>query len=53
MGKAAPTPWRQAPRFFELPAEVRMRTLCGRDARAVKMAAADFGWKRALPTGAQ
>jgi predicted dehydrogenase len=46
MGKAHSNAWRQAPRFFNLPAEVRMSTLCGRDARAVKKAAADFGWEK-------
>ena len=39
MGKAHSNAWRQAPRFFDLPVELRMRTLCGRDARAVKEAA--------------
>lgn len=46
MGKAHSNAWRQAPRFFALPAEVRMSTLCGRDARAVKKAAAQFGWEK-------
>ena len=46
MGKAHSNAWRQAPRFFDLPAEVRMSTLCGRDARAVKKATADFGWEK-------
>jgi predicted dehydrogenase len=46
MGKAHSNAWRQAPRFFALPAEVRMSTLCGRDARAVKKAAAAFGWEK-------
>jgi len=46
MGKAHSNAWRQAPRFFELPAEARMSTLCGRDARAVKKAAAKFGWEK-------
>ncbi len=47
MGKAHSNAWRQAPRFFELPAEVRMSTLCGRDAHAVKEAAGRFGWEKA------
>ena len=46
MGKAHSNAWRQAPRFFDLPAEVRMKTLCGRDERAVRKAAAVFGWER-------
>lgn len=47
MGKAHSNAWRQAPRFFDLPAEVRMKTICGRDARAVKKAAAQLGWESA------
>jgi len=46
MGKAHSNAWRQAPRFFELPAEVIMSTLCGRDARAVQKAANEFGWEK-------
>jgi predicted dehydrogenase len=46
MGKAHSNAWRQAPRFFDLPAEIRMKTLCGRDARAVKKAATVFGWEK-------
>jgi predicted dehydrogenase len=46
MGKAHSNAWRQAPRFFALPAEVRMSTLCGRDARAVRKSAARFGWEK-------
>src|SRR5438105_1528058 len=46
MGKAHSNAWRQAPRFFDLPAGVVMKTLCGRDARAVKNTAKNFGWKQ-------
>jgi predicted dehydrogenase len=46
MGKAHSNAWRQAPRFFDLPAEVKMSTLCGRDAPAVKEAAGRFGWEK-------
>ena len=46
MGKAHSNAWRQAPRFFDLPAEVRLRTICGRDARALKKSAAQFGWEQ-------
>lgn len=46
MGKAHSNAWRQAPRFFDLPADVRMRTLCGRSARALKKSAAQFGWEK-------
>jgi predicted dehydrogenase len=45
MGKAHSNAWRQAPRFFDLPATVRLRTLCGRDPRALKKSAAQFGWE--------
>ena len=46
MGKAHSNAWRQAPRFFDLAATVCMKTICGRDARAVQKAAADFGWEQ-------
>ena len=45
MGKAHSNAWRQAPRFLDLPAEVRMKTICGRNRAAVKKAAAKFGWE--------
>ena len=35
MGKAHSNAWRQAPRFFDLPADVRMKTICGRNRAAV------------------
>jgi predicted dehydrogenase len=47
MGKAHSNAWRQAPRFFDLPAELRMKTICGRDAAAVRKAAKQLGWERA------
>jgi predicted dehydrogenase len=46
MGKAHSNAWRQAPRFFELPAELRLKTICGRDKPALLAAAADFGWSQ-------
>jgi predicted dehydrogenase len=46
MGKAHSNAWRQAPRFFDLPANIRMSVLCGRDPQAVKKAAANFGWEK-------
>ena len=46
MGKAHSNAWRQAGRFFDLPAEIEMRTLCGRSAAGVKSAAANLGWTR-------
>lgn len=45
MGKAHSNAWRQAPRFFHLPANVRMKTICGRDAKKVRAAAAKLGWE--------
>jgi predicted dehydrogenase len=46
MGKAHSNAWRQAPCFFDLPATVELSTICGRNARAVKHAAAALGWKK-------
>src|SRR5439155_27125983 len=48
MGKAHSNSWRQAPRFFDLPADVRMKTICGRNQPAVKKAAAQFGWETSV-----
>ena len=45
MGRAHSNAWRQAPRFFDLPAGVRMKTLCGRNTAAVKKAAGQLGWE--------
>ena len=47
MGKAHSNAWRQAPRFFDLPAAVRMKTICGRNGAAVKRAASKLGWENA------
>lgn len=46
MGKAHSNAWRQAPRFFDLPAELRLSTICGRDPRAVRKAARTLGWEK-------
>jgi predicted dehydrogenase len=46
MGKAHSNAWRQAPRFFDLPADLRLRTISGRDARGLKKSAAQFGWEK-------
>jgi predicted dehydrogenase len=45
MGKAHSNAYRQVGRFFDLPCEVSMHTLCGRNEAAVKKAAETFGWK--------
>jgi predicted dehydrogenase len=47
MGRAHSNAWRQAPRFFDLPADVRMKTICGRDRRKVRAAAEKLGWETA------
>jgi len=46
MGRAHSNAWRQAPCFFDLPAEVERKTLCGRDRRAVQSAAKKLGWEK-------
>ncbi len=46
MGKAHSNAWRQVPRFFDLPADLRLTTICGRDPHAVAEAAATFGWEK-------
>ena len=45
MGKAHSNAWRQAPRFFDLAAEIRMATICGRDRAATSRAASKLGWE--------
>ncbi|MGA3163949.1 MAG: Gfo/Idh/MocA family oxidoreductase, partial [Verrucomicrobiota bacterium] len=45
MGRAHSNAWRQAPRFFNLKANVEMHTLCGRDVVGVQMARAQLGWQ--------
>ena len=47
MGKAHSNAWRQAPRFFDLPADVRLHTICGRSAEGVEKARAQLGWEKA------
>jgi predicted dehydrogenase len=48
MGRAHSNAWRQAPRFFDLPADIRMRAICGRDRAATRQAAKALGWERAV-----
>jgi predicted dehydrogenase len=45
MGKAHSNAWRQAPRFFDLPADVRLHTICGRSAGSVEKARQQLGWE--------
>ena len=47
MGRAHSNAWRQAPRFFKLPADIRLKTICGRKQAAVRKAAKDLGWNGA------
>jgi predicted dehydrogenase len=45
MGAAHSQAWRNAHRFFDLPAVPELTVLCGRDASAVGAAAERLGWK--------
>jgi predicted dehydrogenase len=47
MGKAHSNAWRQAPRFFDLPAEIVLHTVCGRSLKNVEAAREQLGWKNA------
>ena len=44
MGAAHSQAWRTAPHVFDLPLQPHMAVLCGRDAAAVRIAAARLGW---------
>ena len=45
MGRAHSNAWRQAPKFFNLKANVELHTICGRDAAGVQAARAKLGWQ--------
>lgn len=45
MGRAHSIAYRQAPFFFELPYELEMAVLCGRDRVKLESAAAQWGWR--------
>src|SRR5438105_12197538 len=45
MGRAHSNAWRQARRFFDLAAEIRMAMVCGRDRAAASRAASKLGWE--------
>jgi len=47
MGKAHSNAWRQAPRFFNLKANIELHTICGRNAAGVQAARAQLGWQNA------
>jgi len=48
MGRAHSNAWRQAPRFFDLPADIRMAAICGRDRAGTSRAAKILGWGKAV-----
>ena len=48
MGRAHSNAWRQAPRFFNLKANVELHTICGRNPAGVKAARAQLGWEKAV-----
>jgi predicted dehydrogenase len=45
MGKAHSSAYRQVNRFFDLPLQVRMKTICGRTESKVSEAAETLGWE--------
>ena len=45
MGKAHSNAWRQVGRFFDLPARIEMKTICGRNLEAVERAKEKLGWQ--------
>ena len=47
MGKAHSNAWRQAPKFFDLPADVVLHTICGRSPKNVESAREQLGWRNA------
>jgi predicted dehydrogenase len=47
MGKAHSNAWRQAPRFFNLKANIELHTICGRNAAGVQAARIQLGWQNA------
>ena len=47
MGKAHSNAWRQAPKFFDLPADVVLHTICGQSTKNVEAAREQLGWQNA------
>jgi len=45
MGKTHSNAWRQAPRFFNLPVDIALHTICGRSAASVEVARQKLGWQ--------
>lgn len=48
MGKAHSNAWRQAGRFFDLPAQIELKTICGRNREKAQSAADTLGWKNVV-----
>jgi predicted dehydrogenase len=48
MGRAHSNAWRQAPRFFDLLADIRMAAICGRDRAGTSRSARTLGWEKAV-----
>src|ERR1700730_13292515 len=48
MGRAHSNAWRQVSRFFDLPADLRLQTICGRNRAAVAKAATKLGWESSV-----
>lgn len=46
MGKAHSNAYRQVNRFFDLPIQIGMRTICGRTETGVRQARETFGWEQ-------
>lgn len=46
MGKAHSNAYRQVGHFFDLPAKIKMHTICGRNEGPLKAAAEKFGWAK-------
>ena len=47
MGRAHSNAWRQVGRFFDLPVEIELHTICGRTPSKVEKARETLGWKKA------
>ena len=47
MGAAHSQGWRTAPRFFDLPAQVEMAVVVGRDPAGTEAAREKYGWQEA------
>src|ERR1700709_1776792 len=47
MGRGHSNAWRQAGKFFDLPAEIELNTICGRNAAEVGKAKEKLGWAKA------